>query len=215
MNRETKFRGIAPSDNKFVFGWLTEDLPNTTAYYLECPQRIHWFPETGGEANSPVKKGTVGQFTGFHDKKNDKEIYGGDIMVDCRDKTEQEKRLRTVISEVREAMTGNKEFLHPDGTFNGGSEKIYNSYYLEHQERLLVDRVENSLKDLLDLHIGVVELCEYDDGEGYCDQKHYGWRVRGLGKKYKYNVTLPDAIEIKEIIGNVHENPELIKELLY
>ena len=77
--KDYRFRGLT-AKNELVYGYLVPDAPNSTAYYNEYSQRICWFPDTGGHANTPVKNGTVGQFINIVDK-NGKDIYEGDIVT--------------------------------------------------------------------------------------------------------------------------------------
>ena len=74
-----KFRGKMTT-GQWVYGLLSEDRPNSTAYYDKCKYRISWFGEDGAEYNAPVLTETVGQFTGKLDK-NKTEICEHDIVL--------------------------------------------------------------------------------------------------------------------------------------
>ena len=80
--REYLFRGLRDTETggtDFVYGNLSVDDNQDCAYYETHPDRIHWRTETGGHANAPVRKGTVGQYTGINDRKGSK-IFEGDIV---------------------------------------------------------------------------------------------------------------------------------------
>jgi len=93
--REIEFRGLRPN-GEFVYGYLTKDLEKTTAYYDEYSYRIHWHPETGGEANAPVKNGTIGQYTGIKDCAGAK-IFDGDIVIIIDDELERFEELKYLV----------------------------------------------------------------------------------------------------------------------
>ena len=62
--------------------------------------------------------------------------------------------------------------------------------------------------------IGQVVFDFVDDSEGYYVEKHYGWGIRRDG----YNLSLGDyanenmKCELVEVIGTIHENPELLEK---
>lgn len=62
---------------------------------------------------------------------------------------------------------------------------------------------------------------EYEDNEGYADFMHLGWVIKGketFSKKYDgatlhdIEKTLPDSINIIEVVGNIFKNPDLLIE---
>lgn len=61
-------------------------------------------------------------------------------------------------------------------------------------------------------YIGQIMFDFVDDSEGYYVEKHYGWGIR----RDNYNLSLGDyaddnmKCELVEVIGNIHENPELL-----
>jgi uncharacterized phage protein (TIGR01671 family) len=63
------------------------------------------------------------------------------------------------------------------------------------------------LNDNITETLGVVEMSEYDDGEGCYNDNHLGWICVKGDENIK---TLPDVAEWSEVIGNIYENPNLI-----
>lgn len=52
---------------------------------------------------------------------------------------------------------------------------------------------------------GEVQLCEYDDAEGYQHEKHLGWNINGA--------PIVDLVgDGLEVIGNIHQHPELLEK---
>lgn len=66
--REIKFRAQAIASNKWFYGDLRHHKDDVCIF------------EQGGNKGEIVKRDTIGQYTGLHDK-NGKEIYEGDIIA--------------------------------------------------------------------------------------------------------------------------------------
>lgn len=90
--REIIFRGMMTT-GKFVYGELYSDLPNSTAYYKECSQRICWH-EGAAQLNAPVKNGTVGEYVEILD------AFEGDLLYGC-ETDEYNQICSSWIGEVR------------------------------------------------------------------------------------------------------------------
>ena len=75
MNREIKFRGKSYFDGRWIFGDLFHTI-GTTGDGLA----IQYYDDEDGWMTEDIKDVTVGQFTGFYDRKR-LEIYEGDIIT--------------------------------------------------------------------------------------------------------------------------------------
>lgn len=61
---------------------------------------------------------------------------------------------------------------------------------------------------------GIVEFCEYEDGEGYGDYTHVGWVAKGKNSyndkyaganQHDFRITIPDGHNNIEVVGNVFQ----------
>lgn len=63
-------------------------------------------------------------------------------------------------------------------------------------------------------YIGQVAFGFVNDSEGYYVEKHYGWGIYSDGSGFSLGDYADDDMrcELVEVIGNIHENPELLEE---
>lgn len=141
MKREIKFRGKTES-NQFIFGDLIQYENGDTAIF-ERKITGYGYEATQISNRTKVDNGTIGQFTGLHDK-NGKEIYEGDVV--------KAPLLDPIFGDVIKDAFCNAEIR-----FNKGSFVV--SYY-----------------------------------------------------KREHNIYLSDLYDKLEVIGNIYDNPELLRE---
>jgi uncharacterized phage protein (TIGR01671 family) len=137
--QELKFRGLTAT-GEWIYGDLTHDFPNSTAYYKDYSQRISWFSKANAHSNQPVKNGTVGLSIGFNDK-NSKEAYQGDIVKINSDEyysnnTVTFEELKNVIAVINMwdygwvASAPDKTWCIPLGDLDGMDVEIIGNIYL-------------------------------------------------------------------------------------
>jgi len=106
-------------------------------FYLNQDDEFHFYePDRGWQCPIPLceclrdkKRYVVQQYTGLNDK-NDKEIYDGDILIECIDN-------RTKLGICKQILGGWKIFTHSNSSicWNGCKDEVIGNIF-EHSELL-------------------------------------------------------------------------------
>ena len=183
--REIKFRGMDANGN-MRYGRLSQDKPNSTVYYTEYSQRICW-----DDCNIPVKNSTLGQYTGLKDNTKWEQL------------TEKEKK------DFYELHKSEFDIDDVKNLWNG--KEIYEGDIIKYSYPIgySLCEIKFGIYDNGELHE------DYEGGNGWYFEEHkfyYGRKTRGVNIYSLETGHYPLNTYECEVIGNIYNNPELLKE---